>query len=47
MKRIIVATLALSFASIAVAPAIAGDIDLRTAQGVQKFWQDQQAQQRG
>jgi hypothetical protein len=46
MTRSLLAALALAFSALAVAPAVAGDVDLRSTAGIKKFWQDN-ADQKG
>jgi hypothetical protein len=38
MKRSVLAAIALALSALAVVPAIAGDFELRTTAGKQKFW---------
>ena len=40
MKRTLLALIATTFVSFAVAPAFADDINLKTAKGIEKFWRD-------
>jgi hypothetical protein len=43
MKRIIISALAATLLSISMAPAFAapGDFNLKTSEGIKKFWDDQ------
>lgn len=39
MKRIIASAFAIAIASLAIAPAFAEDVDLKTDAGIKKFWE--------